>query len=240
MASEIPSLDPCENLRREIDRRIHAFEQQGAYLKTQATDVLKDAINNYTNNATASSTLNAAIAQATVNDAGAGSTALTRIRNFTGSCLDSVYNEARVFASKVDAFVNDRINDFTSLTSLAEFDLLTPLRTVRKLVGIVGLSDMLTVIDQKIQCLSDSEVGDCLDLVDDFNDRVDDVLSYLGFGADATFDLDDFISNQSLSLDADSLANLKTLDAHMDDIVAEASANASAWIPTDVLPESYF
>ena len=240
MGSEIPSLDPCENLRREIDRRIHAFEQQGAQLKNQATDVLKDAINNYVNDATVSTALDAAIASATVNDAGAGGTAMTRVKNFTGSCLDSVYNEARIFSAKVDSFINDRINDFTSLTTLAEFDLLTPLRAVRTLAGVAGLSEMLTKIDSKIQCLSDSEVGDCLDLVDDFNDRVDDVISYLGFGTDATFNLDTFVDSHGLTLDAGVQSNLEILDTHVDSIVNESTANAKNFIPSDVLPNDYF
>ena len=236
----LPSIDPCENLRREIDRKIHAFEQQGLQLRNEATDVLKDAIENFGDPPSAQEALAAGIAGATVGDVGAGLTAMSRVRNFAGSCLDSIFNEARVFAATIDSTINDRINDFTSLTSLAEFDLLTPLQNLRALAGVSGLSTLLSEIDEKIGCLADSEIGDCTSLLDDFNGRIDDVISYLGFGADATFDLDDFISAHSLSIDSDVLSNLKSLDSHIESLKSEARDNLNIILPQDVAPANYF
>ena len=237
---EIPSIDPCENLRRELDKKIHAFEQQGVLLKSQATDVLKDALDNFGDPPSSSEALAAGIAGATVDDVGAGLTAMTRVKNFAGSCLDSIFNEARVFSSKVDASVNDRLTDFTSLASLAEFDLLTPLQGVTAALGGAGLTALLAEIDGKLGCLADSEIGDCTSLVSDFSDRVSDVLSYLGLGADATFDLDDFIDTFSLTVDADVLSNLKGLDAKVESLKDEARANLNNILPQNVSPANYF
>jgi hypothetical protein len=241
---EIPSIDPCENLRREIDKKVHAFEQQGVKMKNEATDILKNVIEGFGKKPTLTEELDNAIAGATVDDVGAGSTALSRIRNFTGSCLDSIYNETRIFASTVDASVNDRINDFTSLTDLVEFDMLSPLQNVRKYVGITKLEELLADIDTKLGCLADSEIGDCTGLVAGFNSRIDDVISYLGFGTDASFDLDEFISNHSLGLgdpaSAGILTSLKALDNHIETLKVEALSNTHDVLPQDVLPRNYF
>jgi len=237
---EIPSIDPCENLRREIDRKVHAFEQQGVKLRNQATDILKNALGDFAEPPSAQEALDTAIAGATTDDVGGGATAVSRIRNFTGSCLDSLYNETRIFASKVDASINDRLNDFTSLTSLAEFDLLTPLQQVTSALGGAALDSLLAEIDNKLGCLADSEIGDCTSLVGDFSDRIEDVLNYTGLGPDATFDLDDFIDHFSIDMDADVLSNLKDVDSHVESLKDEMNDTLHDILPQDVLPRNYF
>jgi hypothetical protein len=233
---EIPAIDPCTNLKREIDKKVTAFENAGQALRNQVTDALKDAINNYTNDATAQHLLDQAIAGATVDDVDAGSTAMERVRQFTGTCLNSVYNEAKVFATNVDSFVNDRINDFTSLGSLLEFDLLEPLQAVKTAMGLASLDTLLADIDSKLGCLADqgSELDECLSIIPDAQARIDDVLNYLGLGDDATWDLDTFMDSFNLSLPTGVLDNLKGLDTHMDNIVAEALENTESILPKGV------
>ena len=234
-------IDPCENLKRELERQIHNFEQQGVYLKSQVVDVLKDAINNYSAGNSASEVLEAALAAATVDDVNAGTTAMARVRNFAGSCLDSVWNEARIFASKTDAFINDRLNDFLSLASLVEFDLLTPLRSLQTALGLAGLEALLSEIDKRLGCLADSELGECTSLVTDFSDRVEDVLNYLGLNSDATFSLDTFQSITGAGpLSTAVQTNLEILDAKMESLIAEARDNVSQIIPQYINPESRF
>lgn len=237
---EIPAIDPCENLKRELERQIHAFEQQGVYLKSQVTDVLKDAIDNYSAGTTAGDALDSAIAGATVDDVDAGTTAMSRVRNFAGSCLDGIYNEARIFASNTDGFVNDRITDFTSLASLVEFDLLTPLRDVTTALGAAALVGLLEEIDNRLGCLADSELGECTSLVTDFSDRVTDVLNYLGLNSDATFSLDTFQSKLGVSIPAAVQTNLELLDTKMDNLITEALDNVRQIIPETINPESRF
>ena len=237
---EIPAIDPCENLKRELERQIHAFEQQGVYLKSQVTDVLKDAIDNYSAGSSTADALEAGLAGATVDDVDAGTTAMSRVRNFAGSCLDGIWNEARIFASNTDGFINDRINDFTSLASLVEFDLLTPLRDVTTALGLAGLEGLLAEIDKRIVCLADSELGECTSLVTDFNDRIEDVLNYLGLNSDATFSLDTFQSLQGVSLGSGAEKNLEILSTKMDELVAEALDNVKQIIPDTISPESRF
>ncbi len=228
---EIPSIDPCTNLKRDIERRIHNFEQQGVYLKSQFSDVLKDAIDNYAAGTSADDTLNAAIAGATVDDVDAGTTAMSRVRAFAGSCLDSIYNEARVFSTGVDGFINDRLTDFLSLATLPEFDLLTPLRNYTTALGIGNLIGLLSSIDTGLGCLSDSELGECTTLVQDFSDRVDAVIDYLGLNSDASFSLETFQTLQSVSLTDQLEINLNKLDVHVTDLTSTALDNVKQIIP---------
>lgn len=228
---EIPSIDPCTNLKRDIERQIHNFEQQGVYLKSQFSDTLKDAIDNYSAGTTADDALNAAIAGATVDDVDAGTTAMSRVRSFAGSCLDSIYNEARVFSTGVDGFINDRLNDFLSLAGLVEFDLLTPLRAFTGGLIVANLTGLLSSIDKGLGCLADSELGECTSLVQDFSDRVDAVIDYLGLNSDATFSLETFQSIQGVSLANQVEINLNKLDVHIDNLTAEALDNVTQIIP---------
>ena len=229
---EIPSIDPCTNLKRDIERQIHNFEQQGVYLKSQFSDVLKDAIDDYAAGTSTTDALNAAIAGATVDDVDAGTTAMSRVRAFTGECLDSIYNQAQVFATGVDGFINDRLNDFLSLASLPEFDLLTPLKGYTSALGLGNLVGLLNGIDKGLGCLaSDSELSECTSLVTDFSDRVDAVLNYLGLNSDATFSLDTFQSLQGVSLTEALETNLNGLDTHVTNLTAEALDNVLQIIP---------
>jgi hypothetical protein len=238
---EIPSIDPCTNLKAEIEKQVHAFEQAGVYLKSQVTDVLKDVIDNYAAGTSTADALEAGLAGATVDDVDAGATAMSRVRGFAGSCLDGIWANARIFASNTDGFINDRLNDFLSLASLVEFDLLTPLRAVTTALELAGLEGLLAEIDKRIGCLADSEIGECTSLVTDFNDRIDAVLNYLGLNSDATFSLDTFqtllVTNPLSSLEQ---LNLEALNTKMDELVAEASDNVAQIIPPYVNPESRY
>lgn len=229
---EIPSIDPCTNLKADMERQIHNFEQQGVYLKSQFSDILKDVIDDYSAGTTADDALNAAIAAATVDDVEAGTTAMSRVRSFAGSCLDSIYNEARIFSTGVDGFINDRLNDFLSLAGLVEFDLLTPLRAFTGGLVVANLTGLLSSIDKGLGCLADnSELSECTSLVQDFSDRVDAVTDYLGLNSDATFSLETFQTLQGVSLEDQVETNLNLLDDHIDSLTTEALDNVKQIIP---------
>lgn len=237
------SLNPCENLNAYVDQRTHELEQAGVSLKSQI-NTLKNTMKSYAQPPSIKSTIDDAIALASVNDINAGTTAMTQIRNFAGTCLDPVYNKIRTYAGDIDGQVTDAIDDITSFVSLPEVNLLKPLRSVTTALGATDLSGLVSDIDEKLGCLSEqgSELSHCLSLVDNFMDRVSDVLSYLGLGLDAKFDLDYFVNDFNIDINSDVLGNLKSLDFKMDSLTSDAISNAGSALLsylTTLKPEFY-
>ena len=220
------SLDPCEDLNNYVDRKTHALEQAGVVLKA-TINTLRNKLKSYAELPSLQSTIDDAIALASVNDINAGTTAITQIKNFTGTCLDPIYNNVRSYALDIDGEITDAIDDITSFVALPEVNLLKPLRAVTSALGQARLESLISELDQKLGCLSDqgSELGVCLSMLDNFNDRIDNVLRYLGLADDAKWDLDYFISSFDISINPNVLSNTKSLDTKIDSLTTEAKAN---------------
>ena len=235
------SMDPCENLNATVDRKTGDLEQKGVKLKSQIEAFRQDLLG-YAEIPSAQEALDDAIAAATVDDINAGTTAITQIRNFTGSCLNKVYNESRKFAAEIDHWVSDGLDDITSFVALPEYNLLQPLQAVRSALGLAGIEALISQIDESLGCLTEqgSELGECLEIVDNFNDRIDDVLRYLGLGEQGEFTLDGFISNFDINMDTTVQSNLDALDIKTESLKTEAVANVTSVIPSTVNPFSRF
>ncbi len=235
------SLNPCENLERELDDKIHQIEQEGTYLRSQVEDLRKE-LQEFGSVPSTQEALNTAVAGMTADEANAGTTAIATIRNFSGTCLDTVYNNARKYTAELDHYIIDSVSDITSLVGFPEVDMLTPLNALKASLGISALTGLIAYVDEKLGCLANqgSELGECLNLIDNFNNRVNDVITYLGFGADGTFDLDDFISNFNINMDTTALDNLKGLEAQMTVMKTEIQQNISDVIPSTVVPSNLF
>lgn len=240
------SLNPCEDLNAEVDEMVHSFEQEVTYLRSQVED-FRQTLTDFADVPSTQNALDSAIGAAGVNDVDAGSTALTQIRNFTGSCLDSVLNSAKKYAATIDHEITDKIDDITSFIGLPEVNLLTPLRALRAAMGDSAISALLTKIDEKLGCLADggSEISECLDLYSNFNDRIDDALSYLGMGdqaADLTkdFNLDNFVDAFNIPIDATALSNLNQLDVKMNSITTDAVNNVKSVLKQQNTPLEWF
>lgn len=235
------SLDPCENLNATVDRKTGELEQKGVKLKSQIEAFRQDLLG-YAETPSAQGALDAAIAGATVDDINAGTTAITQIRNFTGSCLNNIYNESRKFAAEIDHWLIDSLNDITSFIALPEFNLLQPLQALRSALGLAGIEALISAIDESLGCLTEqgSELGECLEIVDNFNDRTDDVLRYLGLGDQGEFTLDGFISNFDIDIDSTVQSNLGALDIKTQSLKDEAIANVKSVVPSTVNPSAWF
>ena len=241
------SMNPCENLNSEINELINSFEQETTILRSQI-EAYRQQLASYGEAPSTQEAVAAAVGAASVNDVDAGLTAITQIRNFTGTCLQTIINEAVRYSAIADHEITDKIGDITSFVALPETDLLTPLRSLRAAMGVSQASDLLKKIDEKLNCLSGqgSEISECLSLLDDFNDRVDAALNYLGFGADSgdltsAFDLDTFLDNQGVTLNSDVLTNLKSLDGKMDSITTEAKNNVKSILKNNKFtPQEWF
>lgn len=235
------ALDPCENLNAIVDAKTHELEQKGVKLKSQI-EAFRQKLLSFAQGPSAQEILDGAIAAATVDDWNAGTTAITTLRNFTGTCLDRVYNEARKFAAEIDHGASDRLDDLTSFIALPEYNLLKPLQALRAALGGEAISSLISEIDKTLGCLSEqgSEIGECLELLDNFNDRIDDVLRYLGLGENGEFTLDGFIDNFDIDIDADVLSNLKSLDTKVESLKTEAVKNIRSIIPKTVNPPSRY
>ncbi len=236
------SLNPCEDLNSYVDQKTHELEQAGVTLKGKI-NTLRNTLKSYAQVPSLQGTIDDAIALASVDDINAGTTAITQIRNFTGNCLDPIYNGVRSYALDIDGQVTDAIDDITSFVALPEVNLLKPLRAATTSLGGADLSGLVNDLDEKLGCLTEqgSELGECLSMVDNFSDRITDVLSYLGLGDDAVFDLDYFVNDFNISINGDVLNNLKSLDFKMDDLTVEALKNTLTTMPglTALKPEYY-
>jgi len=240
MAFKAQGLNPCENLNRSVDSKIGELEQKGVGLKSQIR-AFKDQLASYAEVPSSDEALNSAIAGATVNDTSCGQTAIAQIRNFTGTCLDRIYNSARIASTSLDAFIRDSVDDLTSIVALPEANLLGPLRSIRDALGVSKISELLADIDSALGCLAErSELDECLGSLDNFNGRVDDVLSYLGLGENGDFDLEHFNEHFDIGLNPSTLSNLDSLDQHMEVIKADALKNINKTIPSTVNPFNKF
>lgn len=235
------SMNPCENLNATVDRKTGDLEQKGVKLKSQIEKLRQDLLS-YAEIPSAQQALDDAIAGATVDDINAGTTAITQIRNFTGSCLNKVYNESRKFAAEIDHWVSDSLDDITSFVALPEFNLLQPLQAARSALGLAGIESLISQIDESLGCLTEqgSELGECLEIVDNFNDRIDNVLRYLGLGEQGEFTLDGFVDNFDIDIDSTVQSNLDALDVKTESLKTEAIANVKSVVPSTVNPFSRF
>jgi hypothetical protein len=57
---------------------------------------------------------------------------------------------------------------------------------------------------------------------------------------DATFDLDDFISNFNINMDSTALSNLKQFDVSMDTLTADIRTNITNLIPWNLVPPQLY
>jgi hypothetical protein len=238
------SINPCEDLNSEVDELVHSFEQEGTKLRTDV-EALRQELVDFADVPSTQEAVDDATAAATANDVDAGSTAIVDVKNFTGSCLDSVFNQARKYSAIIDHEITDKIGEITSFIALPEVNLLTPLRALRTAMGFSEISALLTQIDEKMGCLSGqgSELAECLSLLDNFNDRVDDVLTYLGMGdqaADLTrdFNVQNIIDSFNIPIDPDAVTNMNSLDVRMEEITTEATNNIIAVV--QVVPKEWF
>ncbi len=240
------SINPCEDLNSEINDLISSFESEATGVRSTVDD-LRQSMNNFSDTPSTSEIIDSAVDAAGVSDVDAGSAEMLQIRNFTGSCLDSVLNSVKKYSATIDEAITEKIDQITSFASLPEVDMLEYLRSLRSALGASALSALLTKIDEKLGCLSDqgSEIAECLSLVSSFNSRVNTVLSYLGLGSEASqltkeFDIDEFVSSSNIIIDTSALTNLKSLDTEMTNITKEAIANATSVLKQQTAPLEWF
>jgi hypothetical protein len=240
------SLNPCEDLNSEVDELIHSFEQEGTKLRSEVED-LRQSLTDHIDPPSAQEAVADAVGLAGANDVDAGLTAMTQIRNFTGNCLNSVFNQSKKYSAILDHEITDKIGQITSFIALPEVNLLSPLRGLRSSMGVSEIGGLLDHIDTKMGCLSGqgSEIGECLSILDNFNDRIDDVLSYLGMGDQAAdlvqnFDVQNIIDSFNIPIDADVVTNLDSLDIKMDDITVEAFNNIRSVLGSLFTPYEWF
>ncbi len=235
------SLNPCENLNSWVDGKIGALEQEGTVLRSTVEDLRKE-LTDWADVPSTQSAIDGVVGSIGADDVDAGSTALTNIKNFTGTCVDPLYDRAKKYAAEIDHGITDKISDISSVVALPEGNLVEPLRALRADLGFAHIESLVAQIDEKLGCLSGqgSEIGECLSIIDNFMDRVDDVLTYLGFGVDGTFDLDDFVGNFGIPIDASALTNLKSLDTRFDEITTEAVNNIKSFVPASITPQEWF
>ena len=240
------SINPCEDLNSEVDELVHAFEQEGSKLRGDV-EAFRQELADFADVPSTQEAMAAAVGAAGADDVDAGLTAMENVKNFTGSCLDSIFNQARKYTAIIDHEITDKIDEITSFVALPEVNLLTPLRALRSAMGVSEISDLLTQIDEKMGCLSGqgSELAECLSILDNFNDRIDDVLTYLGMGdqaADLTrdFSAQNIIDSFNIPIDADAVTNMDILDVKMEDITTDAINNATAVVGNIFAPLEWF
>ncbi len=235
------SLNPCENINTLVNAKIGELEHYGTLMKSEV-EAFRNQLKDYVVPPSVQGAVDAGIAGAVVDDINAGTTALTQIKDFTGTCLDQIYNDARKFANEIDGFVSDSIDDIASFATLPEVDLLSPLKSITSGLETLGLEALVSEIDDLLGCLADqgSALGECLDSIDSFNDRIDNVINFLGLEEDGSFDLDGFVSNFAIEINTDVIDNVKEMSGKVADLATEAVTNVTNNIPATVNPASRF
>jgi hypothetical protein len=235
------SIDPCENLNALVDSKTHELEQKGVKLKSQIEAFRQDLLSHVAG-PSAQETLDNAIAAASVNDINAGTTAMRTVRNFTGTCLDQAYYQAKKFAAEIDHQTADSLDNITSFIALPEYNLLKPLQEVRSALGVEGIEQLMSDIGKSLGCLAEqgSELDQCLSLLENFNDRIDNVLRYLGLGEQGEFTLQGFVDNFNIPMNPSVLSNLSSLDTKVESLKTEAVENVAKLVPGGINPFSRF
>ena len=227
------SFNPCENINSEIDREIHELEQKGVELRSQIAK-LRNEIMSFAGTPSEVHDIEGAIAAVTVGDFDAGSTAITQITNFSGDCLTSVFNGARRFAAELEAWNNDMIDEIGAFIALPEGDLLQVYREYSQALGAAQVTSLLAAIDEKLGCLAGqgSEIAECLSIIDNFNDRIEDLLKYMGLSASGTLDLTSFADQFKINIDkmSDLFDNVTRLDEHLETLNTQIQTSVDAAI----------
>jgi len=241
------NMNPCENIKSEIDEKIHNLEQQSVILRSKIA-ALRGEVMGFLGIPSPVHTLDAAIATVTTGDFNAGATVITQIQNFAGSCLDSIFNGIRKYAANLEAWNNDQLGNATSFLGLPEFNALQAFRDYKQALGASAVSQLLADIDEKLGCLAGqgSELSECLDLFDYFNDRVDDLLKYMGLSESGVLDLYSFAGQFGINIPEMSTIfdNINRMDEHLDTIntqiqgtietVGESVTNAQGQVTSTV------
>jgi len=223
------SMDPCENIKSEIDEKIHDLEQQSVILRSKIAELRNQIMIFQPGDISPVHEIDGAIAAISTDDFNAGATALTQIQNFAGSCADSVFNGMRKYAANLEAWMNDSMSNATSFAGLPEFNALQAYRDYKNALGTSAVSQLLADIDEKLGCLAGqgSELSECLDLFDHFNDRVEDLLKYMGLSESGTLDLYSFVGQFGINIPqmTELFDNINNLDTKMDDLKTEVEGN---------------
>jgi hypothetical protein len=223
------SMNPCENIKAEIDEKIHDLEQQSVILRTKIAKLRNELMIFQPGDISAVHIVDGAIAAISTDDFDAGATALTQIQNFAGSCADSVFNGMRKYAANLESWMNDSMSNATSFSSLPEFNALGAFREYKDALGTSAVSSLLADIDEKLGCLAGqgSELSECLSLFDHFNDRVEDLLKYMGLSEAGTLDLFSFVAGFGINIPriAELIDNINTLDEKMVSLQTEIEGN---------------
>jgi hypothetical protein len=221
------SLDPCENIRSEIDEKIHALEQQSVLLRSQIAK-LRNEIMGFIPPMSPVHDVDGAIGNITTDSFNAGATAYSAMQNFTGTCADSIFNGVRKYAAEVESYMNDMLGNTSALSSLPEYNALQAFRDYKQALGASAVSNLLADIDEKLGCLADnSELATCLELFDWFNTRVEDLLKYMGLSEAGSLDLYSFAAQFGINIPGmvDLFDNMNRLDEHLVTVQTEIEAN---------------
>lgn len=223
------SMNPCENIKAEIDEKIHDLEQQSVMLRSKIAKLRNEIMIFQPGDVSPVHIVDGAIGAMSTNDFNAGSTAITQISNFAGSCADSVFNGVRKYAANLESWMNDSLANVTSIVGLPEYNVLAAFREYKNALGAGAISSLLAEIDEKLGCLAGpgSEISECLDLFDHFNDRIEDLLKYMGLSEAGTLDLQTFASQFGINIEkmTEIFTNVNNLAAGVEKIATEIQGN---------------
>lgn len=137
------------------------------------------------------------------------------ISSLTGSCLDGVFNELGNTMRNLNNFIDGLLPK-----NSPEIDILSGLGVLSDLLNKLGISDIISNLDELLGCLSDS---DCLPVgdVQSYYDEIDMFISSNGLTDQGGFDQDEFMNKMDISTKVKN--GLNTFKSDMSNLSSEIS-----------------
>lgn len=231
----VNTLDPYQSIIDALNKGAKSLENQAQVIQPfiDQFDLLASAITT----PSLPSVLNNALNQFTADAICAASTDLQPINDLVGDCLSSAMASVKAYLKNIMSNIEDGISLINDLITLPEGILFT---YYQKIWGLCDtIKDLITSLDNKIQCVSLSDVGSLYqDQIDDLNDRISGVTDDLRLAADGSFDADTFLSGLGTSL-KDNVKSFADKSTSLKDDI-ENNVSSTIDLAQQINPTNYF
>lgn len=225
------TLDPYQSLIDGINKTVTTLESQADFIipLVDAFDLVVASITE----PTLPSAMTLALNKFTADAICAASTDLQPINDFVADCLTEAMSAVKRYLRNIYSNIDDGIDLITDLVTLPEYGLF---KYYQKINGLAdNIKDLITAIDNRIECISDESYDDQIDAI---TTRVNDVIDYLRLESDGSFDADTFLAD----LSGDLQTNMKAYATKAANLKTEIEANISSTVDltASVLPKRFY
>lgn len=185
----MPSINSCSTIAEIAELKVSLLESIAASVSGSVAS-LSDDIDSFDPLDISPAQDMTDAAQTDITDTlGLGSDLQDDLENFSGNCLNDLSTSLNNFdiTEGVDEVFAGASSPFAGL---GEELLGSALSGLTSLLAGYGLEKLIGTIDQKIECLTNSGIGDCIANATDFQNRVDYIIDLLKLNDTGEFDLE--------------------------------------------------